>query len=219
VGIAPGEPWGDEVGPDPDGVLVVTGEDRDLARAVGRATRGALIRFVAAPTSDVARSVGLGERPTRDVALPLDCLAFDDGSLAVNAVILGTPPDRLRAVTRRFPVRVTVDDREAFSGRATTVVVATGEFLRGHDLSPRGHPGDGRAEIQIYALPADERRAMRRRLGTGSHLPHGRIIQRTGRRIRIEADRERPVEADGHAAAPRAGLSVEVVPEAFRLLV
>lgn len=219
MGIAPGAPWGDDVGPDPAGVIVVSGDDRDLARAVARTDPGSLLRFVPSAASDVARAVGLGEHTPRGVALPLDVLALDDGALAVNAVVFGTAPDRVRATTRRFAVGVTVDDREAFAGRATTIVVATGEFLRGHDLSPRGHPGDGRAEVQIYSLPVDERRAMRGRLRTGTHLPHGRIVQRTGRRVRIRTRRDHPVEVDGHPAQARAELLVEVVPGAFRLLV
>ena len=41
---------------------------------------------------------------------------------------------------------------EWFSERATTVVVLVGQYLRGADVSPRGHPGDGAAEVQVYAM-------------------------------------------------------------------
>jgi hypothetical protein len=178
-----------------------------------------LLRFVPNDGSDLARGIGLADRPFRGIALPLDALVVHDVDLACNAVVFGTPPDRLHPWSRSGAVVVTVDGRVAFEGRATTVAVASGEFLRGLDLSPRGHPGDGRAEIQIYAVSPGERRAVRSRLRTGSHLPHARITQRTGRRVEIRAARSRPVEVDGHPSPPRSELTVEVCPEAFRLLV
>lgn len=219
MGVRPGQPWG-EAGRSDDPVAIdVAGDDRDLARAVVASPVGSLFRFVPGPGSDVARAVGLGNRRLQGTALPLDALIYGDGGLACNAVIAGTAPDRLAPWSRRFPVTVTVDGAVVFRGKATTVVVATGEFLRGLDLSPRGHPGDGRAEVQIYAVPAGERRALRARLRTGTHLPHSRIGQRTGRRILIEAVRPQSVEADGHPVAAAAELGIAVVPGAYRLLV
>ena len=67
-----------------------------------------------------------------------------------------------------------------FHGPCTTVVIATGQFRHGLDLVPRGHPGDGRAEVQIYAVPGRERRELRVRLATGTHVPHPKITQRPG---------------------------------------
>ncbi|MFM7224857.1 MAG: hypothetical protein ACKO1Y_05400 [Actinomycetota bacterium] len=219
MGIRPGQSWGEPLDPGGPTPVAVSGDDRDLAGAVAAAPAGTLFRFEPSPESDVARGIGLDGRSARGTVLTLDALALGGGSVATNAVIMGSPPDRIHALSRRFAVTVTVDGRTVFRGRATTVVVATGEFLRGRDLSPRGHPGDGRAEVQIYALPAGERRASRRRLRAGTHLPHARIIQATGRRIGLEARRPRPLEVDGFASAPAATLAVEVVPGAFRVLV
>ena len=47
---------------------------------------------------------------------------------------------------------IEVDGQPWFAGSATTVVIANGQFLRGADIVPRGHPGDGRLEVQVYEL-------------------------------------------------------------------
>ena len=214
--IKPGEEWGTPATADPD--LEVAGTDRALAAAVA-AHPGVLIRFRGAPDSDVARAVGIAAGITSGVEVPLDALRVDAHGVATNMVVAGTRPDRLRRFSRRIPVTVAVDGTEWFRGSATTVVVATGQFLRGFDLVPRGHPGDGRAEVQAYAPAPGERRLLRARLGTGTHVPHPRIAQRAGRRISIRWGRPQPLELDGAGRGTAAAVTIEVVPAAYRLLV
>jgi diacylglycerol kinase family enzyme len=108
-------------------------------------------------------------------------------------VVSGLPPDRLRAWTRARRVEVRVDGRLVHDGPATTVVVANGQFRHGADLVPRGHPGDGRLEVQVYALRAGERAAMRRRLPGGGHLPHPRIVTSNGRQAQVRWPAPRPL--------------------------
>ena len=217
--IRPGEEWSRPAAGGPD--VDVAGDDADLAAAVA-ARPGALVRFRPTPTSDVARAVGLPANSPVDAAAgreaPMDALRIEGNGLAANLVVVGTPPDALRRFARRFAVTVQVDDRPAWSGDATTVVVATGEFLRGFDLVPRGHPGDGRAEIQIYAVATRDHRALRARLRTGTHVPHPGITQTIGRRVEITCTRAAPLEIDSHRAGTASHLVVSVVPHAYRLL-
>ncbi len=188
--------------------------------------------------SDLARSVGLAELspgaartvygstgragddpPAHGVELPIDAIASDLGA-AMNCVILGVLPTRLRPYHRRRPITVCVDGRELFRGQATTVVIANGQFVEGADLVPRGHPGDGRLEIQVYALAPGERSPMRRRLPTGSHLPHPRIITTSGRGIEIDGLRRPwPVTVDRRRTTVEGRLSLSVLPNAIRLLI
>jgi diacylglycerol kinase family enzyme len=137
----------------------------------------------------------------------------------VNAVVSGTAPDRLRWWDRRRVVTVRVDERVAYEGRATTVVVANGQFLRGADLVPRGHPGDGRLEVQVYAVPPGQRPQLRRLLQGAGHLPHPEIATATGRRVDVRWSRPTPLEVDGRARGRRATLVAAVVPAAFLLVV
>lgn len=216
-----GEPWGHAATGPPD--AEVAGDDVDLA-VHATCHRGDLLRFRPSPRSDLARALGLGPEGAGATEVEIDTLAVGAGDRdevpAVNAVVLGEPPDRLRWSTRSARVSMRLDGRPWFGGRATTVVVANGQFLRGADLVPRGHPGDGWAEVQVYALGRHERAAMRRRLPTGTHVPHPRIGAGRARRIEVAIlGRPLPLEIDGRRQRRTDRLEVTLVPASLRLLI
>lgn len=221
--VEPGRPWErPAAGP---AAWHVEGDDAALAAAV-RDRPGARVGFRPDPTSDLARALGVhGARPgpgDAAVDLPVDGLRVnaDDRELfAVNMVVVGTPPDRTGRFTSTPGLRVEVDGRVAHDGSATTVVVASGQYLRGNDVVPRGHPGDGRAEVQVYAVARNQRSEVRRRLPQGVHLPHPGITQTSGRRVTVVAG-GRPVriEVDGVPGPPGTRIEIEVVPEAFLIV-
>ena len=159
--IKPGEEWGRPTTAAPD--LEVAGGDADLAAAAA-ANPCALVQFRPDSTSDFAGAVGLGvAEPGREPVAPqgtevtLDLLRLDDDRAAVNMLVLGTPPDSFAAIRPKIG-GLRVDERTVFLGPCTAVVIAIGQFRRGLDLVPRGHPGDRRAEVQIYTVPGRERR-------------------------------------------------------------
>jgi hypothetical protein len=219
--IKPGEEWGAPTDADPD--LVVTGDDAALAAVVPTAADAVpLVRFVP-DGSELARAIGVAatapDAPHRGIALPVDAIVTDHGT-AVNLVVLGPTPAALRAWHRPQRLCVTVDGRTLHDGPATTVVIANGQFSGTADLVPRGHPGDGRLEVQVYALRPAERAAMRRRLATGTHLPHPRIAATTGRRVQVRAAGTGPtVTLDGLAIGRLAELEASVRHPALRLLI
>jgi hypothetical protein len=218
--IEKGQPW--ERPASGPAAWQVEGDDTALAAAV-RDHRGARVEFRPDPTSDLARALGLHSTGAGSLELPVDGLAVkaDDRDLfAVNMVVVGTAPDRTGWFTAAHDLRVEVDGRLLHDAPATTVVVASGQYLRANDVVPRGHPGDGRVEVQVYALPRGQRAGVRKRLPQGVHLPHPDITQGSGRQVTVVAER-RPValEVDG-VPAPGAGrVTVEVVPEAFLIVV
>jgi diacylglycerol kinase family enzyme len=215
--IRRGDAWGVPSAAPPD--AVVAGDDADLAAAVS-SRPGVRVAFDPTSRSDVARTVGLsGAAAAGTTDLPFDAIDLDDGSVVVNAVVLGVAPDHLRRRHRGTPVVVRIDGRTVFDGHATTVVIATGQYLRSADLVPRGHPGDGRIEVQIYALAARQRAAMRRRLATGTHVPHPEITEASGRHVAVSAADAWPVELDGRRARARSGLTATVRPAAWSLVV
>jgi hypothetical protein len=208
---------------------VVRGTDAELAAAVARAP-GSLVRFEPDDTSDLARAVGITPTTT-GVEVPMDLAEVDGPGIgvgtavgavvvgtAVGAVVVGTAPERLTARTRTVPVTVTVDGRALPTHAATTIVVAVAQHVHGLDVSPRGHPGDGRLEVQAYALRRRERAAMRARLGRGEHLPHPRIHLAAGRDISVRSGRPMALELDGVPVGAVERLSVRVVAAAYRLL-
>lgn len=222
--IRPGEDWGSPTSDAP--AHIVVGDDPALARAVADLAPETLIAFAPSTTSDLARAIGLapgavGER--RGIALPIDAMRLDraaTGTVAVNAIEFGTPPGVLRSLSRTHEIAVTVDGRRFHAGPATSVVIANGQFIDGLDVSPRGHPGDGRLEVQVYALRPGERGGMRRRLATGSHLPHPRIRTGSGRRIRIRVTAGVwPLRVDGVTVGRAGTIEVEVLTPAVHLLV
>jgi hypothetical protein len=232
--IKPGQPWGTAASGPPD--LEVTGGDRTLASVltgavadpvatvIGGGPADPLVRFEPRPDSDLARAVGLvSGAAIIGMALPLDSLMVQvgDGSLrvAVNSVVVGTAPDRLRSWHRSAGLGVEIDDKPIDAAGATTLVVMNGQYLRGLDLSPRGHPGDGVAEAQLYAIPSGARRAMRTRLPTGAHLPHPAINVRRAHHVVVRAARPVPLEIDGAPAGRITGLDITLRPAAYRLLV
>lgn len=219
--IKPGDAWGVPTTAAPD--AEIRGSDAELAAMITPGGPPRLIRFLPVG-SDLAASVGLAEAgpspsEARGIELSIDAITTPLG-LAINSVVVGVSPTRLRAHQRSGAVRVMVDERELFSGTATTVVVANGQFLEGADLVPRGHPGDGRLEVQVYALTPSERRPMRRRLATGTHVPHPRIVSTSGRTIEISG-LERPwtVRRDRLPDQEARTLALTVLPHAVRLLI
>jgi len=211
-GIRKGEPWGRAASGPVD--TEVEGSDAELA-AVAAARPGARVAFRPAPGSDLASAIGLRAAGSAALEVPIDGLRLDQHpEIAINAVVLGTPPDRMRWWNRSSRVEVTVDGRDRFDGRAVAVVVASGQYLRGLDLVPGGHPGDGRAEVQIYELTRAERAAARRRLPQGAHVPHPRIHELTGRRVEVRIHgHPAPLEVDRKLWGQARGLSVKVLPE------
>jgi hypothetical protein len=217
--IEKGRPWERPAAGPAD--VTVEGDDRVLAAAVGSHPH-ARIAFRPAVTSDFARVVGSRAGPDGVVEVSCDALSVEgDGvvTTAVNMVVFGTAPDRQRWWSRSPRVLVRVDGRVVHDGAATAVVVANGQHLRGNDVFPRGHPGDGRAEVQVYCLERRERAAMRARLRRGEHVPHPRIRTAAGARVEVwAAEGIRRLEVDGEAASPVTEIAVTVVPAAFTLV-
>jgi len=217
--IEPGVPWERPAAGPPE--WHVDGDDATLAAAV-RDRPGARVEFRPGPGSDLARAVNLHQPGAGTLELGMDALRIEaDGRdhFAVNMLVIGVAPDRATWRTAAPGLRVLVADRVVHDGAATAVVVASGQYLRGTDLVPRAHPGDGRAEVQVYAVARGQRAAVRARLPQGVHVPHPDITQTTGHRVEIRSDRGRlPLEIDGVSVPPAARVAVAVVPEAFVLV-
>jgi hypothetical protein len=216
--IAPGVAWGAPCADAPD--VVVHGDDVALARAVSEARAEGIVPLIAwrpDADSDLARAVGANTGSSGSHhALPLDAIELRSAELgapvvAVNVVIVGVAPDRARPWTRGA---VRADGTTGWGA-----VVATGQFSGGLDLVPRGHPGDGRLELQVYAVPGAQRSELRRRLRTGTHVPHPQIRQRAVTEVVVDTTRAVSLTVDGQTLGRVRTVVCTVLPSAYRLLV
>lgn len=226
----PNETWSDVSSKTPVDGFRVVGHDATLAQAAQQSP-GAVIEFIPGIDSDLALGLGISLSSATSTELiepahqlvplvSMDALEVSRGekhTIAVNMVISGVLPDRGRWWHRRRRLSVFVDGKIIFAGRATTVIAANGQFFHGLDLIPRGHPGDSCIEVQILALPVGQRRAFRRRLATGTHVPHPGVIEGRGRRVEISWRGRRSLNIDGRDQDLEDSIVVGVRPNAYRL--
>jgi len=185
VTIRPGEPWGEVV--EPPAGLVVAADDGTLARLLDLAAGDPVL----VTGGDLLRTIGGPSRDGQRRRYPLDLLRVElDGAPAVSAVA--------HVVVRR-PGRLGW-------WRGPLWMAANVSHLGPWDVAPRAHPNDGRLDVVVVAgtMSVRTRRQARRRLRTGSHLPHPDITVtraatatwRPGRGAVVIIDGGRPQRAD-----------------------
>ena len=141
--------------------------------------------------------------------------------------------DRLRSVdAHTFPVDVgsiLVDGRQHWfvahvvarrswwHGRVVAVMNA--QWLGPWDVAPRGHPGDGRFEVLDADLSVRDRLAARRRLPTGTHIPHPDIEGYQTDAGQLHFDRPLDVWLDGVNLGRATDVVFRVEPDALRVVV
>ena len=165
------------------------------------------------------RAVGLDAGPSTPGRRARDrrSCALDDEPLAgaVNMIVIGHAAGRARAAGSGASARIVRDRRAA--GRSTVRArpwsSRPGSSVRGLDLVPRGHPGDGRAEVQVYAVSgAANGASCAPAWPPAPTCPHPRITQRSGHRVAVSTDRRSPLEVDGRPDRPRIASTSTVVP-------
>ncbi len=178
-----------------DGVRCAT--DADARRAVEEARRdGRPFPVLGLGGGDMART--LGGTGSLDVAYPVDLgQVLVDGRLSL------------------FVASCVVRSRHW----RRTVAVGNAQWLGPWNLWPRGHPNDGRLDLLDARLPAGELWKVRRRLPTGSHLPHPGIGARRVKAETVELERPLEVWLDGERAGRGRTFAFRCLPDALRVLV
>ena len=95
------------------------------------------------------------------------------------------------------------------------IAVMNAAFVGQRNLAPRAHPGDGRVDVVTLRLDMTDRIKARRRMTTGTHVPHPDITVRRSAEGVLEFERPRRVLIDGIRRTRATVISYRVRPEAF----
>ncbi|MDE0162175.1 MAG: hypothetical protein OXL98_10625 [Acidimicrobiaceae bacterium] len=101
--------------------------------------------------------------------------------------------------------------------RGRLLVAANASFLGRWNAAPRSHPGDGRLDVFDADPPLPVRLAARRRLPSGTHVPHPRITQRRIAAAQYDLDPGLDVYLDGVRLDRARTLSLRVEPGALEV--
>ena len=93
------------------------------------------------------------------------------------------------------------------------------EWLGEWDVAPRAHPGDGLLEVVDAALSTGDRLKARRRLPTGTHLPHPGIRMTRVAAVQRDVPTGHSVWLDGERLGSARAVSIRVEPDALRIVV
>jgi len=195
--------WG-APGPLPaDGVEVRS--DRKARTVLEQARRvGSTLPTVGLLGGDLCRTVGGRGDASRLRSAEAMTLPTDLGSVLVDG--------RHHWFVAHLVVR-----RSWWQGRVVAVMNA--EWIGCWDVAPKAHPNDGLLDVLDGDLSIDDRLKARRRLPTGTHVPHPGIAQSRVAALQVELDRPTPVWLDGERVAVARTLSIRVERNAFRTVV
>jgi YegS C-terminal NAD kinase beta sandwich-like domain len=104
--------------------------------------------------------------------------------------------------------------------RGEVVAAMNAEFVGPWDVSPRGHPNDGRLDlVRVRDLSVGDRWKAWRRLPSGTHLPHPGIEVRAVTDLVLELAEPLTVHVDGVVAGTADHLVLRVEPDALTVCV
>ena len=103
--------------------------------------------------------------------------------------------------------------------RGRTWVAAVAAYYGRWNIAPRAHPGDGLLDVLDGELSVGIRIAARKRLLSGTHVPHPGVTYRRTAAIQVEFPNPMRIRLDGEDVGRATRLSVRVEPGVLRLVV
>ena len=107
--------------------------------------------------------------------------------------------------------------RSWWTGRVWAAMNA--EWLGAWDVAPRAHPGDGLLDTLDVSMSLRDRIEARRRLATGTHVPHPAVAQQRIGHAHVTFDTALGVWIDGVRVGDATSLTVRVTGEAVDVVV
>lgn len=194
MSVRPNRDWGELGRLPPDAVVAAT--DREAGRLIERAWEGGrALPSVALVGGDLRRALG-GRRDQDDLRRDDDVFGapIDVGALVLDG--------------RRFAFVAHLIARSRWwSGPLFAVM--NSEWLGAWIVAPRAHPGDGFFDLVEARLPIGDRLEARRRLPTGTHVPHPSIGVRKITTADLDFGTTRSIYVDGELVGKAAGMRIE----------
>lgn len=200
--IEKGQDWGVRAPLPDDGVIV---ESDAEARVVLEEYRhaGEELPVLGLVGGDLCRTLGgLGDRSrlrSRDAMM----FPVDLGQVLVDG--------RLHLFLSHLVVR------NALWRRAKILMNA--QWIGGWNVGHRAHPNDGLLDVYETDLRLGDLPKVRRRLPSGSFLPHPRIRHRREPAVQLELERRSPIYLDGISVAFGKSISARLQPDAVQVVV
>jgi len=203
-----GPGWGVDFGASgeipPD--ALAAGGDAAAGKIVAEARRAnRAIPPVVLTGGDLARTLGLA--PARTASSPSLAATGARFEVDVGAALVD---GRLHWFVAHLVAR-----RSWWRGRL--LVAANASFIGRWNAAPRSHPGDGRLDVFDADPPLGVRLAARRRLPSGTHVPHPQITQRRIAAAQYELDPDLDVYLDGVRLGRARTLSLRTEPGALEV--
>ncbi len=198
--ISRGAPWG-EAGVEAPADLVRAGSDAELARLAGRTEADGHRLSAEVGPGDVLRTLGLpAARPPAERLR----LSVDLGWASLSG---GPPLPFVAHLCAHRPL-----------WRGPFAVAMNCPWRGPWYLGPRAHPNDGLLDVTWSAgLAARQRLLARRRLATGTHLPHPDLRVERAARWHHRFSRPVPVSLDGQGHGAHHEIEVWASPDSFWL--
>lgn len=103
--------------------------------------------------------------------------------------------------------------------RGRVVAVMNAQWLGDWDLGPKSHPGDGILDVSDGILALSDRLKARKRVRTGTHIPHPHIHTSRVHSLQLEFDSALDIYLDGISTGRAKVLSVRVEPDALTVVI
>ncbi|MEY2397768.1 MAG: hypothetical protein QOJ00_942 [Actinomycetota bacterium] len=198
--ITKGQPWGEPATLPADAVIVRS--DREVSHALDAARRAASpFPTFALLGGDLCHTVG-GSDDVERLRRGATAFPIDAGEVLVDGV------------HHYFAAHVVARTRRW----RHFAVAMNAQWVGEWNFGPKSHPNDGVLDGYEGDLDFFEWRKVRKRLPSGTHLPHPRIEARRARAVTFEFAKPLPVYIDGEAIGSARHLAARVIPDALRVI-
>jgi YegS C-terminal NAD kinase beta sandwich-like domain len=103
--------------------------------------------------------------------------------------------------------------------RGPITAVMNAQFIGSWDVAPRSHPNDGVVDVLVISMALGDRLKARKRLASGTHVPHPLIAQRRMSTGEFHFGRPTKILLDGEHVTTPTDFTITVEPDALTIVI